>query len=73
MAAAADAAVRAEDLAPEALAEVGGPGGMMGPTSTGRRFNLTFSAQALNLFNNMTSTDGRHPTPIGTGWDRAQL
>ena len=34
---------------------------MMGPTSTGRRFNLTFSAQALNLFN-----DVNYSTPIGT-------
>jgi len=39
----------------------GGPGGMMGPTSTGRRFNLTFSAQALNLFN-----DVNYSTPVGT-------
>jgi hypothetical protein len=39
----------------------GGPGGMMSPTSTGRRFNLTFSAQALNLFN-----DVNYSTPIGT-------
>jgi hypothetical protein len=31
----------------------GGPGGMFGPTSTGRKYNLTFSAQALNLFNNI--------------------
>ena len=34
---------------------------MMGPTSTGRRFNLTFSAQALNLFNNVN-----YGTPVGT-------
>jgi hypothetical protein len=39
----------------------GGPGGMMGGTNTGRRFNLTFSAQALNLFNNVN-----YGTPIGT-------
>ncbi len=39
----------------------GGPGGMMGPTSTGRKFNLTFSVQALNLFNNVN-----YSTPIGT-------
>ena len=38
----------------------GGPG-MMGPTSTGRRFNLTLSAQALNLTNNVN-----YGTPIGT-------
>ena len=39
----------------------GGPGGMMGPSNTGRRFNLTLSAQALNLFNNVN-----YGTPIGT-------
>jgi hypothetical protein len=39
----------------------GGPGGIMGPTSTGRRFNLTFSVQALNLFNNVN-----YSTPVGT-------
>lgn len=39
----------------------GGPGAMMGPTSTGRRFNLTFSAQGLNLANN-----ANYGTPIGT-------
>ncbi len=39
----------------------GGPGGMMGGTNTGRRFNLTLSAQALNLFNNVN-----YGTPIGT-------
>jgi len=39
----------------------GGPGAMMGPTATGRRFNLTFSAQALNLFNNVN-----YSTPSGT-------
>ena len=39
----------------------GGPGGMMGPTATGRRFNLTLSAQALNLTNN-----ANYSTPIGT-------
>lgn len=39
----------------------GGPGGMMGPASTGHKFNLTFSVQALNLFNNVN-----YGTPIGT-------
>lgn len=34
---------------------------MMGPTATGRRFNLTLSAQALNLTNN-----ANYSTPIGT-------
>lgn len=38
----------------------GGPG-MMGSTNTGRRFNLTLSAQALNMFNNVN-----YGTPIGT-------
>ena len=31
----------------------GGPGGMFGPTNTGRKYNLNFSVQALNLFNNI--------------------
>ncbi len=31
----------------------GGPRGMFGPTSTGRKYNLNFSIQALNLFNNI--------------------
>jgi hypothetical protein len=31
----------------------GGPGGMMGPTSTGRKYTLTFNAQAMNLFNDI--------------------
>ncbi len=39
----------------------GGPGGMFGPTSTGRKFNLNMSVQALNLFNNID-----YGTPIGT-------
>lgn len=34
---------------------------MMGPTNTGRRFNLNLSAQALNLTNNVN-----YGTPIGT-------
>lgn len=33
---------------------------MMGGTNTGRRFNLTLSAQALNLTNNVN-----YGTPIG--------
>ncbi len=48
-------------LGPGGLGGGGGPGGMMGPTSTGRKFNLTFSAQALNLFN-----DVNYSTPVGT-------
>jgi hypothetical protein len=48
-------------LGPGGLGGGGGPGAMMGPTSTGRRFNLTFSAQALNLFNNVN-----YGTPVGT-------
>ena len=39
----------------------GGPGGMFGPTSTGRKYNLNFSVQALNLFNDID-----RGTPIGT-------
>jgi hypothetical protein len=39
----------------------GGPWGMMGPQGTARRFNLTLSAQALNMFNNVN-----YGTPIGT-------
>ena len=39
----------------------GGPRGMMGGDSTGHRYNLTFSVQALNLFNNVN-----YGTPIGT-------
>ena len=31
----------------------GGPGGMFGPTNTGHKYNLNFSVQALNLFNNI--------------------
>jgi hypothetical protein len=31
----------------------GGPGGMFGPTSTGRKYSLNFSVQALNMFNNI--------------------
>ncbi len=39
----------------------GGPGGMFGPTSTGRKYSLNFSAQAMNLFNNID-----YGTPVGT-------
>ncbi len=31
----------------------GGPRGMFGPAGTGRKYSLTFSAQALNLFNDI--------------------
>jgi hypothetical protein len=34
---------------------------MFGPASTGRKYNLTFSAQALNLFNDID-----YGAPIGT-------
>ncbi len=39
----------------------GGPGGMFGPAATGRKYSLTFSAQALNLFNDID-----YGTPNGT-------
>ena len=39
----------------------GGPGGMFGGTSTGHKYSLSFSAQALNLFNNIN-----YGTPGGT-------
>ncbi|MGD0095249.1 MAG: carboxypeptidase regulatory-like domain-containing protein [Terracidiphilus sp.] len=39
----------------------GGPGGMFGPTNTGRKYSLTFNAQALNLFNDID-----RGTPVGT-------
>jgi hypothetical protein len=39
----------------------GGPGGMFGPTGTGRKYSLNFSAQAMNLFNNID-----YGTPGGT-------
>lgn len=39
----------------------GGPGGGFGNQSTGRKYNLSFSVQALNLFNNIN-----YGTPIGT-------
>jgi hypothetical protein len=39
----------------------GGPGGMGGAPSTGRKYSLNFSAQALNLFNDID-----YGTPNGT-------
>ena len=39
----------------------GGPRGMFGGPGTGRKYTLTFSAQALNLFNDID-----YGTPIGT-------
>ena len=39
----------------------GGPGGMFGGASTGRKYSLNFSAQALNLFNDID-----YGTPRGT-------
>ena len=39
----------------------GGPGGMFGGAGTGRKYSLNFSAQALNLFNNID-----YGTPVGT-------
>jgi len=39
----------------------GGPGGMFGSTSTGHKYSLNFSVQALNLFN-----DINYGTPNGT-------
>jgi len=39
----------------------GGPRGMFGPQGSGRKYSLTFSAQALNLFNNIN-----YGTPTGS-------
>jgi len=39
----------------------GGPGGMFGPSNTNRKYALTFSAQALNLFNDID-----YGTPVGS-------
>ena len=39
----------------------GGPGGMFGPTASNRKYSLNFSAQALNLFNDID-----YGTPTGT-------
>jgi hypothetical protein len=44
-----------------------GMGGMFGPSGTGRKYTLTFSAQALNLFNDIdkgTPVGSVIPTPI---------
>ncbi len=40
-------------LGPGGLGGGRGPGGMFGPTSTGRKYSLNLSVQALNLFNNI--------------------
>jgi hypothetical protein len=40
---------------------MGGPGGGMGGANTGHKYNLNFSAQALNLFNDID-----YGTPIGS-------
>jgi Carboxypeptidase regulatory-like domain len=49
-------------LGPGGLSGGGGPPrGMFGGAGTGRRYSLTFSAQALNLFNNVN-----YGTPSGT-------
>jgi hypothetical protein len=54
----------------------GGPGGMFGPTNTGHKYNLNFSVQALNLFNNidyglpggtLTSPSFNHSTNLAGG------
>lgn len=48
----------------------GGPRGMFGGGGTGRKYNLTFSAQALNLFNNIdygTPSGTVIPTPLAGG------
>jgi uncharacterized membrane protein YgcG len=43
----------------------GGPGGMFGGASTGHKYSLTFSAQALNLFNDIDygQPDGNVTSP----------
>ena len=41
---------------------------MFGPTSTGRKYSLNFSVQALNLFNNINYGQPAGtivPTPVG--------
>ncbi|MFY9856294.1 MAG: hypothetical protein WAK26_20710, partial [Terracidiphilus sp.] len=45
---------------PNPFGGVGGGRGMFGPTDTGHKYNLTFSVQALNLFN-----DINYGTPSG--------
>jgi hypothetical protein len=48
-------------LGPGGLGGGGGRGGMFGPTNTGHKYTLNFSAQALNLFNDID-----RGTPLGT-------
>jgi hypothetical protein len=49
-------------LGPGGLGGAGrGMGGMFAPTSTGRKYTLNFSVQALNLFNDID-----YGTPVGT-------
>ncbi|MGA8043902.1 MAG: TonB-dependent receptor [Terracidiphilus sp.] len=53
-------------LGPGGLGGGGRPGGMMGPTVS-HRYNLTFTAQGLNVFNNVNyglPTGTIEPTPI---------
>ena len=48
----------------------GGRGGMFGPTSSGRKYTLNFSVQALNLFNDVSYAAPSSvitPTPLGDG------
>jgi carboxypeptidase family protein len=58
-------------LGPGGLGGGGGaPRGMFGGTSTGHKYSLTFSAQALNLFNDVdygTPVGVVTPTPIDNG------
>jgi hypothetical protein len=55
-------------LGPGGLGGGGGrPGGMFGPQGPGRKYNLTFTVQGLNVFNNVnygTPTGTVSPTPI---------
>ncbi|MDE3187478.1 MAG: TonB-dependent receptor [Acidobacteriota bacterium] len=48
-------------LGPGGLGGGGRPPGMFGPQGASRKYNLTFTAQALNLFNNVN-----YGTPTGT-------
>ena len=61
MAAAAVAAVAAVAAAVEAVAAARGGGGRGGMSNTGHKYSLTFSAQALNLFNDID-----YGTPSGS-------
>jgi hypothetical protein len=58
-------------LGPGGLGGGGGGGrGMFGPSSTGRKYSLTFTAQALNLFNDIdygTPSGTVIPTPLAGG------